>query len=399
MLADLQETYTLGDHTVSITEHFDSGVCALQIEGAGFVSQIAADQYTARFAPLLLIHEELYGSISATIENGLTVLTFSDATAPEDWIGINPANVISITAQAVLNADIHLVESRYIIRYRSGNAVIETTVTSVLNTDFVPTLQAFPDTAKFVEISHPDIPKLLEQATGYVLQAASVTSNLTENITCQAGGLDRKQTAVLDLLLSDSDVKARFERNIQLTDYTQNGATANSSQLELFLNGKYSLNGEAVTDNAIDAAQMLTYCHDTLVFPILLPKYIVGLTVTEENDRWILAFDTTRELSDVISAHACQTLYKNPDILNDLASSYEVNYTSGHLVLDKYTGLPLEASLRYSGTHTIAGYAYELRYELTQTYDLTSQTAESTILADAPQEPVVPPTTDVNTAA
>ena len=31
MLADLKETYTVGDHTVSITEHFDSGVCALQI--------------------------------------------------------------------------------------------------------------------------------------------------------------------------------------------------------------------------------------------------------------------------------------------------------------------------------------------------------------------------------
>ncbi len=393
MLADLKETYTVGDHTVSITEHFDSGVCALQIEEAGFVSALSCSQYAARFAPLLLINEELYQSVSASTENELTVLTFSEASAPESWTGIDQSCVIRISAQAVINADGRLVESRYSISYRSGTAVIESSVTSSLNTDFVPTLLPFPDTSGFVEIANPDIPKLLEQATGYVLQASAVTSGLTESITCQAGGLFRKQDAVLDLLSSDSDLKARLERNIQLVDYTQNASTSNSAQVELFLNGGYYLNGEALTDSTIDTAHMLTYCRDTLVFPILLPKYITGMTVTEEGDRWILEFDTTRALSDVICANACQALYKNPDILNNLASSYAVNYTSGYLVLDKDTGLPMEASLRYSGTHTIAGYAYELSYELTQTYDLTSQTAQDAILADAPEAPAVPPET------
>ena len=325
------------------------------------------------------------------------MLTFSEASAPESWTGIDQSCVIRISAQAVINADGRLVESRYSISYRSGTAVIESSVTSSLNTDFVPTLLPFPDTSGFVEIANPDIPKLLEQATGYVLQASSVTSSVTEKIVCNATGLMRTQNTALDMYLDGNDLKARLQRASQFVDYTQGGATTNLDQVELFLDNHYTIdkNGETTSNSAIDATYMLTYCQDTLVFPILLPKYITGMTVADNGDTWVLKFDTTRELSDVIRTITITSLYgkDNANILDNMASSYAVNYTSGYLVLDKDTGLPMEASLRYSGTHTIAGYAYELSYELTQTYDLTSQTAQDAILADAPETPAVPPET------
>ena len=395
MLADLTETYRVGNHTVSITEHFDSGVCALLIEGAGFVSTLSCEEYVARFAPLVLIDPDLYQNLSVNNENGLTVLTFSEASAPESWTNIDQSCVISITAQAHLNADGRLVESRYSITYRSGAAVIESNITSSLNTDFVPTLQAFPDTAQFVQISDPDIPKFLEQACGYVLGASSVTSSFTETITSQAIGRQRIESTTLDLLLSDGDLMARLQRNAQLIDYAQGGATTSLVQIEQFLNNAYAINkdGNYSTSSAIDSAYMLTYCQDALVFPILLPQHITGMTMTETDDTWVLNFDTTRALSDILYANTCKTLNQNnPGFLDDLASSYAVNYTSGSLVLDKHTGLPLEATLRYSGTHTIAGYAYELSYELTQTYDLTSQTAYDAITGQPLEAPDAPST-------
>lgn len=390
MLADLKETYTVGNHTVSLTEHYDSGVCALVMGEAGFVSQLTCDQYTARFTPLLLVQETLYGSVSAETQGDLRILTFSQATAPESWTGIDSSSVIDITAQAVLDPDGRLAESRYRITYTSGPATIEYSVSAVLNTAFVPTLEAFPDTSGFVSISDPDIPKLLEQGCGYVLHASSISSSFTENIICQAIGRRRTENATLDLLISDGDLKARLQRNAELIDYAQGGAASSLLQIEQFLNNAYAIikDGNYSTSNAIDSAYMLTYCQDTLVFPILLPKHITGMTVTENGDTWVLNFDTTRALSDILYVNTCKTLNQNnPGFLDDMASSYEVNYTSGSLVLDKHTGLPLEASLRYSGTHTIAGYAYELSYELTQTYDLTSQTAYEAITGQPLTDP------------
>lgn len=403
MLADMQEAYRVGDRTVNITEHYDSGNCALLIDSSGFTTQLTPDAYIDRFAPLLLLDADLYESITTQTEDGMQILTFSQPVEAENWTGVDFHNVSAITGKAVLNADGRLVDTSYNITYTNGSATITLSVTVALNTDYVPTLLPFPDITKYTAISDPDIPKLLEQASGYVLQASAVTSSSDEKIVCNATGLMRTQSTALDMHRNGNDFKARLQRISQLVDYTQGGAATNLSQLELFLDNRYTIDkhGTTTSNNTIDAAYMLTYCQDTLVFPILLPKHITGMTVVEQGSTWVLEFDTTRELSDLIRDNAIASLYgqNNTNILDDMASSYEVNYTSGQLVLDKHTGLPLEATLRYSGTHTIAGYAYVLTYELTQAYDLTSQTAQDSILADALQKPSVPPTSDANATA
>ena len=93
-----------------------------------------------------------------------------------------------------------------------------------------------------------------------------------------------------------------------------------------------------------------------------MPGNIASVNTVVENDVITLQIVGTEELAQLIGKNACKTLYDNPDLLNDLASSYKTNLISCYYKLDRSTGLPIAAGLEYSGEHTIEGFAYTLTY-------------------------------------
>ncbi len=393
MEAVLNETYQVGDHTTAITEYYTGGNGALVIGQQGFSAPMEAADYGKRFVPSVILTAGLYPTITLENRDGQQILTFSGASAAENWTGVSDYWVSQASGTAVIGADGKLKESSYRTTYPNGSATVTLDVTVKLDAVQAPQLPEFPDMEGYTVLPDLNAPKLLEQATGHLLQAVSLTAVSTESIVCKAGGLHRQQVSTLDLCRDKGDLLAQLARAISLTDESRGGATTTDSQVEKFLENVYSISandGEAATKEDITAQHMLTYCQDVLVSTILLPKYLTGVTVTEQEDVYLYEFSTTAELSDVLMAKACKALYNDPDVLNNLASAYTPGQTKCYLTVHKLTGLPTSAGLSYSGTHTIAGADYLLSYQLDQVYDLTSQTAQYTITG---QEPTPPETT------
>lgn len=363
MQAQSQETMTIGQKETAIAEVFVNNTAYVTVDGTAFTSQMTKEGFIGRFAPLKLVSLSSYKTVDAIKNREGIFIQLSDAITAEQWALPAGGKMISATGSIQLDKNEQLYCSVYNIEYSYEGATVNLTVTVKL-LPAAETEIVVPTGGKLTKVSYIDTAKDLEILYGYLLQSGKIYAQANESINCQASGIQRDQKTVVNIQ-STADLDATIDTTINIVDYNDGGDTASYIQYEVFKDNVYTISkdgGEATAQSNLTARQMLNYCQDLLVKNVILPENIATVILTEEGETRTLQITGTEELAGLLCSNVCRILYDDPELLNNLASSYKTNKMTCYFKLDKHTGLPLSAGLNYSGEHTIEGFAYTLTY-------------------------------------
>ncbi len=369
MRAHLTETRTVGSVELDITEVYQDAQVYLTLNGCRFVSPIDGDEFLSRCNPYLPPDETLYESVTMQPDGEQYIITFTDPSSPESWALPEDAEFMTALGEALIDPDGTLSSWRYCARYRSGSAEFETNVTVTVG-EHSTLPEGVSDLTGWTAISHPDAPILLEEACGYLTQAQAITAASTDEIVSEAFGLKRTQTALLQMQGAGDELYATRETDVALTNSSRDDETTHTLQSELFSGGKYTLEKDGYPADAgnITAERMRTYCQELLVGSILLPQYITAVQSSEADGTLVLEFSASGTLAQQMVNNACQTLYGDSSLLQQIGSEFISETMRAYLHIDLSTGLPVASGILCSGAHTIDATAYTLSTQTEQTY-------------------------------
>ncbi len=371
MLAQAKETVTMGSHTFTTKEHYRDGKAYVTVNDSHFVSSISSADFSARFAPAVCFNPELYARVSGVDTGDSYIVFFEKAASVEDWITDPRTGFVSGSGAAYISYDGRLINSVYNVSYKNENATVSLTY-MVVPSPWEELTDNPTDSATYVPISYLDGPKLLEKATGYLLQTQNLSATYTDSIYFEVFG--DKRTQNIDLYTGfDQMWSALVTTQRALTNTSREGEVSSINETQLFIDNTYytGKDGETlISDNSIDESVMKNYCQDRLLSTVIMPTHIGQCTITEGKTSVMIRFSGNETFSRLISENACQTLYQKPNLLKDMAQSSSTKQLTCYLELDKATGLPLGAGIDYSSTFTIGELPYELSFKADQTYTI-----------------------------
>lgn len=365
-----------GSYNVSYNEIFSNGTLYIQESSKNlFSGTVTAGEYCSRIAPAVLLDAALYSTITSTVSDDSTTVTFTDPIAAEAWALPEGAEMINASGTAVISTSGKLEETSYFLTYSYGPAEIS------LDIQVCSQLKADPITlpenaADYIMLQYVDAVKLMDQAIGYLLQSKTVTANATESIVSQAAGFVRNQSTTLNLYSHDSELLSKGSYNTYVMD--SSGQSQSYTQEEFFRDGKYTYSvngGEPMEEPSITALTLLNYCDEEFLSHMFAYNYWQDATAVDLGSVFLVNCTFSEELGDILCDQACTALFSNPDYLDSYASAYKATGTTGYFALDKFTGLPTAAGFISTGEHTIGGQQYLLSYQSDQSIESPSLSA------------------------
>lgn len=382
LLASLEETLTYNTYSIDIQEIFADGSRYIQMPEGNFRAAFAAEDYTAAFAPAVLLDAALYGSVTGEEKPGQTVLYFSEPTAPESWLVPEGASLIEAEGTVTLDENNAILQSTYTATYTYGAARY---VRQLEVTPGVPeetSITAPEDGETYTELESAEALRLYEQAYGFLLQSKVATStNTTRYASFAAGVISSRQTT---MNMHNSVFKVQ-----QSSSQQHSGQTTTYEQEELFRNGVYTVSadgGEPAANGAVDEATMYIYCMEMLLDNMLSTAYLSSAGCTDLGSTYLIEFIGTDAMGEDLCSTVCYKLFEDENLLNDLATDYATMGVECYLAIDKYTGLPTAVGINYTGSHTISGATYLLTMQSDQSFDLASQSAYKQINGELKEE-------------
>lgn len=381
MRAALFETLTIDDYQVQITEYYANGTGFTTVNKGAFSSTISAEDYQNRFAPAVLMDPSRYYSITGFDTGSEYMIRFEQPVSVEPWALYDGIAFMMAEGTAYVSYTGQLTGSIYSLTYQRGNAKIRITFNvdvEVLATTITPP----EDISDYLAIEYLDGPRILERATGYLLQAENVSAKYSDDIYCQAFGDRRTQEITLHTAVIDNSRSALIQTEMHLTNESKVSLDSHLSKTELFSGGTYRSatdDGPWITNREITTDNMQTYCKNQLIGTVILPEYIADAQIEETKDTLRIIFSGCESFAPLICSNVCQTLYQKPELINDIAQSSTTNSLQCYLELDRNTSLPVASGIHYDGTFTVEGIPYGLRFEADQIYDILSQTAQTKI--------------------
>lgn len=381
----MQESLTIGTHTVSIQELFADGVGYFTVADANFQGTLTFEEYLARYAPVAPLNADMYESISGVATGDTSIITFAKASGIEAWCAESGTQFVSADGTAYISESGQLTKSIYHVSYTLNEIYFRLSTTVEISYAQVSPITPPEDTSIYKPITYLDAPRMLEKACGHLLKAVSVTASYSDSISCQAFGDQRTQTISISSV-NAADWSARIDTTVELINSSKVGTVDKFTQSERFLDNVYSVTvdgGEPAKNSEIDADSMRQYCQDLLVGTIMLPQYILNAELSETEDAYHIKFTASEEFAQLIRAEACTTLYQDAQILSRQTESYTTDVISCYLTVHKPTGLPAASGFCYQGTYTIGELPYQLHFQADQQYDLLNDTAHSNIKEEA----------------
>lgn len=376
MCGSVVQRLTIGSHAVSIQEVYAKNTGYFTVQGASFRGSITQEAYLARYLPSTPITATLYDTVSAVKTGDTTVITFTDAKAPESWLTEEYDAFHTADGTAYIDDEGHLIRSDYNVSYSVNGVQIHIHSIIEINNNTNTRIKIPKNTKSYTKIQYLDAPRALEVACGYLMGADTVTANYKSEIGYQAYGDNRTEKITLNIHNGDTWA-ARMDTDIVLTNTSLGEPVSKISQTETFVDGKYSVSlNNTPGETELDEATMKTLCRDQLVGTILLPEYIKSAQIAETEDGYRIQFAATEVFAELIRSDICLRLYQQAD---QISQKYKTKDLSCYLDLDKNTNLPIGAGISYSGTYKKDGISYSMTSKTHQTYDLTSATAHSAI--------------------
>lgn len=374
------EERAIGDHTITIEEAYKDNTGYFTVQGSKFCSDLTAEEYLDRYIPTILITPGLYNTITASVADSVTSITFTDGTAPESWIQENNASFLHAEGSVQLTADDRILQATYTITYSSHQTSICYSVTTKFDSADTVDLSDNIQTSDYTPIEYLDGPRILEIACGYILASGNITSDYNSKIFCEAFGDMRKELIQLNMADAGS-WSARLDTDVTVTNAGRAGDISHLAKTELFADGTYTATTNGITSDtgSVNMETMKSWCSDILVGTIMLPQYLSGASSIASDKILHITYTANEDFVKLIGENTCQILYETPELLNQLSEAHTTDNLEAYLDLDTQTGWPLAAGIRYQGTYTINGIAYLLTAEFDQTYNVLSQTAYDAI--------------------
>ncbi len=368
MRSSMHEVLTMGSHDITLSEHYENGTGYVTINGSSFSAPLTIEQYSARFAPAVCFDLSLYEHKEVCAFGADTAIILDKASAPENWAVPAEAKFNYASGYAYLNESGILTRSQYTVSYTQGAANITESVKIIISPE---ARQDFTLPNICTPIESFDIPRILEQSCGYLLQTNNISSTATTTTNYQTFGIERTETTTLTKHNTDGELSATIDKTIHQVHQSRGGETVAFRQIEHFENGIYTIsqNGTAPAQrNNVDALSMSAYCEEVLVQDILLPEHIGGANITQSDDTLIITFEPKQTFAEAICSKISSTLYNDPDILHNVSSALETQALQFALELDKETLLPVAICSEYSAYHIIEQIPYLLENKTEQTY-------------------------------
>lgn len=370
-----QEVLQIDDSEITLTGQYANQTGYLSINGITFASSMSADAYLSRYVPLLLFDTSAYAEITANISNTSVQINFSKPVCAETWALPEDAQLVDAFGQATLDTSNTLLESTYTIIYTHQNTVMEWTVTTSMDPAEPEVQSPPPNETDVIPVAQEvfEIPKILEQVCGYLLQAETVKSTTTNTVTCQVGGIYRCQTTQLELS-NPSGLAAEVNTSVDFINYNQSGEISRHEQVETFQQNRYTIcvNGEPAQDSAdISAEEMLSYCQEALIQNILLPNHIADIRCTMQEGVYHLTFSISDDLVQKLIENTGYTLYDNPSFFQELSDTCQTVSAFCCLAVEKHTGLPESAGIFLDVSHQIEESNYSLCVDIQQSFQFS----------------------------
>jgi len=379
MNALVKETLKYGTYEAEYTEFYTGQTAYCQINTRTFSTSMTAGEFAERQLPVALLDASLYSQITSHKAGKTTVISFSEATAPEAWVTDSEnVQLVSASATATVASNGNLVQTTYIADYIADGfpCHIETSVSPAV-AENMDLSSLMPSTDGCTPISCYEAPKLLLQTVGNIFSATSVTASAQEALVCSATALTQNAQTNIDLFGSGDDFMARSEYSSTVSDYT--GIPVTTTLTETFRDGVYSHatnGGDPVTQETGDGQSVRTDCEDTILSGLFTPEHIQDAILTDTGDFFYIQFTG----NDTFVKELCSWIYTGIGIdLDNHASSVSTEDASGWLSIDKRTCLPTGIGQILKRNYIIENISHPLIYEYSQSLYLSSESAYKSI--------------------
>ena len=365
-------TVTSGGHSYAAEEICTGEMSYLKINGGLFSAPYTDIGYAVRQLSPALFEPSQYENIQSRHEKGRQVIGFSQPITEHNITIPDGAQLIDSTSSAILLANGSLYESSHSIIYTYGSATVAQTVTARFDMQNNVTVSVPNNPGDYISVPDTVAPLLLETACTRLLGFSSVTSNVAYDIVCEAGGLQRIQTTTTKITDSSDGLCAQVDTEVSLINQNLHGSVDSYTQTETFSGGNYTIIPNETNEPNKDVSEeaMRSYCKNNLVSSVMLPAFISGIEISEDESSYALTFRATETLAQLLFSNAYESLYTDQASASDVVDSYETQTISGYIEISKYTGLPTVAGMEYTAAAAIedADQRFHVRIEQEYSY-------------------------------
>lgn len=383
--AVVTQSITFGTYGVQYTELYDDGNAYVTTNGCNFTAEMTGDAFLSRQLPAALLDASLYQSIAAETTDGITVISFSNATSLESWERTgDEITLVSASGTATLDKSGALTGFTYTASYLWGTTTYKSDVSMEISTprkyDISQVHPGYPETC--VTISCLDAPKLILRAVGDIFTAQSFQSEANQQISSAALDLIRTDHNIYTISGTGKQMVASADYQVTLSDYR--GATTTTTQSDHYENGIFTRisNGSAPAETAETPDNIRIRWENNVLNGLFALTYLDGAELTVTDDFYILNFNGNDAYRSAISS-SLNTVFSSD--LDSLATSYTDTLATGYLTINKQTGLPTALGMAFARTHVLYGVSYPLTYQLDQKLYLSNVESEDTA-TDTPVE-------------
>ncbi len=313
------------------------------------------DAFLARQYPICLFSSENFEE-AAVLQTPTGVrLTFSKATALEEWLAPDYAELLEASAELTIGEN--GVESMsYTAEYRQGPSDVSFRIDTTINTPEETTLtKAAPvDADKYALLDFALIPQIYFRAIKNYEKSVDKSDQQIDICLCQAAG-----AAIYDVTTSDvskENDRILLKTEMMSTVYTPE-ETFSEEYTAVYRDGLLTetIDGESV-ETKVSETLMSQYAGSDIDNYFVKEAWICTAEMTAVGDGVLLEFtmDSNEEALNYYKRHAsARILGDNWKILDELASEYTTNKLTAYMGVDLDTWLPTSYGLDYEGVHII----------------------------------------------
>ena len=377
MKATVEETLRYDDYTSDISEIYCDGIAYATIYSSDFSSPMTGEEFAARYLPVVILDESLYGSFNVEQDGEDYIYTFTNASTLEAWLDAPGRSVTEATATAYVTSEGEVTSLKYSAAYTNLGSQTTFDVTLEFETPQTTDIAAPANKESYTSLEYLDGPRMLEDVFGYLGQAQTISFTEKEQIVSQAGGLVALINISIDSWGSGANLLSELTYSHNLTDYNSQ-QTFTMEQTERFEDGKYTISvdgGEPTGNRSITASQVTDYIMQTITAEVYDCATFTQAVCTDLGNLLLVEFTGNDTLAERFEESICQFAFGDPEILDKNATSSRVETVDYYVGIDKYLGIPSSIGVHYTAYHTIGGVEYLLDLQFDQSIYLGSRTA------------------------
>lgn len=350
------------------------------------------EEFLSRHYPAVMLDAALYQNITITEGEKLTTLTMTEPTGAENWVLPGGAQFLSGSGLARINKDNALHSSEYHVKYQYGNSTIELDITAYISLEAEEI--ALPEKARsFPKFSSIESIYLQLRAVGYLSDAAKISATARDFYFSAADQYETDYVVTFHLNANEHMFRTRSETIY--TDHT-NGISENYAFEDYFMNKLYHI-VEDEQDSLIGTVSWTEANYNSIQY---IKRYILStqlwdaVTVTDLGSTYLLEITYTPAIANSLAEAACNAIYGDPKIIENMAEELESGIITGYLAVDKFSGLPTASGIAYLGSYVAGRYAYPVMAQIDTMIDVPAMGVYKAIAEEMPNEatPEVPAT-------